>query len=80
MRIRSAGLFGRATVALFPPHRLEEGHSFFAEPATETDGSSEPGRRYMGIISASLSTMQTVQVRVTAATHLGRKGDSGTGP
>ena len=28
------GLFGREKVALFPPHGLEEGHSFFAEPAT----------------------------------------------
>ena len=28
------GLFGRDEVALFPPHGLEEGHSFFAEPAT----------------------------------------------
>ncbi|AZI57717.1 helicase [Nakamurella antarctica] len=62
------GLFGREQVALFPPHGLEEGHSFFAEPATDTDGRPEPGRRYVGIMSASLGSMQTVQVRVTAAT------------
>jgi Helicase conserved C-terminal domain len=62
------GLFGRQDVALFPPHGLEEGHSFFAEPATEESGTSEPGRRYLGVMSASLGSMQTVQVRVAAAT------------
>ena len=65
------GLFGRDEVALFPPHGLEEGHSFFAEPATLPDGSPEPGRRYLGIMSASLGSMQTVQVRVAAATLQG---------
>jgi hypothetical protein len=62
------GLFGRDKVALFPPHGLEEGHSFFAEPATLADGSPEPGRRYVGILSASLGSLQSVQVRVAAAT------------
>ncbi len=62
------GLFGRTQVALFPPHGLEEGGSFFAEPATLPDGSPEPGRRYLGIMSASLGSMQTVQVRVASAT------------
>ena len=42
------GLFGREQVALFPPHGLEEGHSFFAEPATLHDGTPAPGRRYLG--------------------------------
>jgi len=62
------GLFGRGHVALFPPHGLEEGHSFFAETATLPDGTPEPGRRYVGIMSASLGSMQTVQVRVASAT------------
>ncbi|MES2094207.1 MAG: helicase-related protein [Actinomycetota bacterium] len=62
------GLFGREQVSLFPPHGLEEGHSFFAEPATDIEGRPEPGRRYVGIMSASLGSMQTVQVRVAAAT------------
>lgn len=62
------GLFGRDRVALFPPHGLEEGHSFFAEPATLPSGQPEPGRRYVGIMSASLGSTQTVQVRVAAAT------------
>lgn len=65
------GLFGREDVALFPPHGLEEGRSFFAEPATLEDGSPEPGRRYLGIMSASLGSMQTVQVRVAAASLQG---------
>jgi hypothetical protein len=65
------GLFGRKDVALFPPHGLEEGHSFFAEPARLADGSLEPGRRYVGVMSASLGSMQTVQTRVAAATLQG---------
>ncbi|NKR43378.1 helicase [Rhodococcus hoagii] len=62
------GLFGRKRVALFPPHGLEEGHSFFAEPATSEDGTPAPGRRYVGIMSASLGSTQAVQVRVAVAT------------
>lgn len=62
------GLFGRQDVALFPPHGLEEGRSFFAEPARQADGSFEPGRRYIGVMSASLGSMQTLQTRVAAAT------------
>ena len=62
------GLFGRVDVALFPPHGLEQGHSFFAEPATLADGSPAPGRRYLGVMSSSLGSTQTVQVRVAAAT------------
>jgi hypothetical protein len=62
------GLFGREQVALFPPHGLEEGHSFFAEPAVNDDGAPQPGRRYVGVLSASLGSTQTVQVRVAAAT------------
>lgn len=65
------GLFGRTNVSLFPPHGIEEGHSFFAEPATSPDGQPEPGRRYVGIMSASLGSMQTVQVRVASATLQG---------
>ena len=62
------GLFGRDDVALFPPHGLEEGRSFFAEPARLPNGTLEPGRRYLGVMSASLGSMQTVQTRVAAAT------------
>lgn len=62
------GLFGREDVALFPPHGLEEGRSFFAEPARLPNGELEPGRLYLGIMSASLGSTQTVQTRVAAAT------------
>lgn len=62
------GIFGRTGVALFPPHGLEEGHSFFAEPARLENGDRAPGRRYLGIMSPSLGSTQTVQVRVAAAT------------
>ncbi|NEW42778.1 helicase [Nocardia cyriacigeorgica] len=62
------GLFGRTEVALFPPHGLEEGHSFFAEPARLEDGSRAPGRRYLGVMSPSFGSTQTVQVRVATAT------------
>jgi hypothetical protein len=64
-------LFGRREVALFPPHGLEDGHSFFAEILTNGDGKPLPGRRYLGVFSASLGSTQTVQVRVTAATLQG---------
>lgn len=62
------GLFGRTQVALFPPHGLEEGHSFFAEPARLENGRRAPGRRYLGVMSPSLGSTQTVQVRVATAT------------
>lgn len=62
------GLFGRQDVALFPPHGLDEGHSFFAEPAQLPDGKSAPGRRYLGVMSPSLGSTQTVQARVASAT------------
>jgi hypothetical protein len=71
---QTRGLFGREQVALFPPHGLEEGRSFFAEPAMLDNGKHEPGRRYLGIMSASLGSTQTVQVRVAAATLQGAVG------
>jgi hypothetical protein len=63
-------LFGRKeeNVRIFPPNGLEEGHSFFAEPQTLDNGELAPGRKYLGIFSASLGSTQTVQVRVAAAT------------
>ncbi len=61
-------LYGRERVALFPPQGLEEGQSFFAEPARLVGGSPAPGRRYIGVLSPSLGSIQTVQVRVAAAT------------
>ena len=65
-QIRS--LYGRQDVALFPPHGLEEGRSFFAEPDIDEDGIPKPGRRYIGVMSASFGSMQTLQTRVSAST------------
>ena len=65
-QIRS--LYGRQDVALFPPHGLEEGRSFFAEPDIDEDGIPKPGRRYLGVMSASFGSMQTLQTRVSAST------------
>lgn len=64
-------LFGRERVALFPPHGLEQGRSFFAEPETHEDGTLAPGRRYLGVMSGGLGSLQTVQVRVASATLMG---------
>jgi hypothetical protein len=61
-------LYGRQRVALFPPQGLEEGQSFFAAPARLADGKPAPGRRYIGVLSPSLGSIQTVQVRVAAST------------
>lgn len=74
--IRSYGkqvlhLYGRSKVKLFPPHGLEEGQSFFSAPAKLLDGTLAPGRRYLGVMSSSLGSIQTVQVRVAAATLQG---------
>ncbi|MFD9653491.1 helicase-related protein [Streptomyces mirabilis] len=64
-------LYGRTKTALFPPHGLSEGRSFFAEPAGESEGQPANGRLYLGILSPSLGSTQTVQVRVAAATLQG---------
>ncbi|MFF9078907.1 helicase-related protein [Streptomyces rubiginosohelvolus] len=64
-------LYGRQEAALFPPHGLSEGRSFFAEPAQNPDGTPASGRLYVGIMSPSLGSIQTVQVRVAAATLQG---------
>ena len=64
-------LYGRSRVALFPPQGLEEGRSFFAEPARTADGGLEHGRRYLGVMSPALGSIQAAQVRVAAATLQG---------
>ncbi len=62
------GLFGRDRVALFPPHGLEEGQSFFASSAAADDEAASPRKRYLGIMSASLRSTQELQVRLAATT------------
>jgi Helicase conserved C-terminal domain len=49
-------------VFLFPPQGLRAGDSFFAEEKTQA-----PGRLYVGVFGAALSSHVTAQVRVMAA-------------
>ncbi|WP_343899479.1 helicase-related protein [Arthrobacter rhombi] len=64
-------LYGREEATLFPPNGLEQGHSFFAEPAVNEDGTFKPGRRYLGIHAPALRSMQSTQVRVLSAALVG---------
>jgi hypothetical protein len=60
-------LYGRQSVALFPPSGLDASDSFFARYATEPDGEASPGRIYIGIHASGLGSVQTAQVRTFAA-------------
>lgn len=60
-------LYGRSDARLFPPHGLCADDSFFAVWARETDGSLQPGRRYVGVHGPGLGSMQTAQVRTASA-------------
>ncbi len=56
-------LYGRETVALFPPPGLSASDSFFAQHARRADGSLAPGRIYVGVHAPGLGSLQTAQVR-----------------
>jgi hypothetical protein len=56
-------LYGRSSVALFPPPGLTAGDSFFATYERRQDGSLAPGRKYVGVYAPGLGSQQTVQVR-----------------
>ena len=62
-----SSLYARSAVALFPPHGLDAGDSFFARYATRPDGALQPGRRYVGIHAPGLGSVQTAQVRTFSA-------------
>ncbi|WP_200913089.1 helicase-related protein [Arthrobacter sp. Leaf69] len=64
-------LYAREQVTLFPPNGLEQGHSFFSEPARGEDGRLLPGRRYVGIHAPALGSIQSAQVRTMSAALLG---------
>ena len=69
---QARALFARDRVALFPPHGLDAGDSFFARYATYPDGHGHAGeiregRLYVGIHGGGLGSMQTAQVRTFAA-------------
>lgn len=56
-------LYAREEVKLFPAPALDEDDSFFATYAVDENGEYMPGRKYLGINSPILGSMQTLQVR-----------------
>ena len=56
-------LYGRESVALFPPPGLTASDSFFARYALKPDGKPAPGRIYVGVHAPGLGSLQTAQVR-----------------
>jgi hypothetical protein len=56
-------LYGRDSVALFPPPGLAAADSFFARHARKADGTLAPGRIYAGVHAPGLGSLQTAQVR-----------------
>lgn len=56
-------LYGRQTVALFPPPGLDAGDSFFGRYARKHDGSRAPGRMYVGVNAPGLGSQLTTVVR-----------------
>jgi hypothetical protein len=56
-------LYARKDVKLFPPPALDEDDSFFATYAVDEEGNYLPGRKYVGIHTPILGSMQTLQVR-----------------
>lgn len=62
------GLYNRPMTALFPPHGLDASDSFFAQYAEdETTGEPARGRLYVGVHAPGLGSIQTAQVRTSAA-------------
>jgi Helicase conserved C-terminal domain len=60
-------LYGRGDVALFPPPGLEEGDSFFARYARDSQGELLPGRVYLGVHGPGFGSVQTAEVRTFTA-------------
>ncbi len=60
-------LYARESVALFPPPGLEAGDSYFARYAKRSDGTLEPGRKFIGVHAPGLGSLQTAQVRTFSA-------------
>lgn len=59
-------LYARTKCSIFPPPGLDADDSFFARQSIEADGSSSPGRMYLGIMAPGYLSMQTAQARVFA--------------
>lgn len=64
-------LYARHSASLFPPNGIEQGNSFFAEPARDENGKLLPGRRYLGVHAPALRSIQSAQVRTMSAALLG---------
>lgn len=65
-------LFARSRVALFPPHGVDAGDSFFARYARYPKGHARAGelregRLYVGVHGGGLGSLQTAQVRTFTA-------------
>ena len=60
-------LYGRESVALFPPSGLEAGESFFATTARDENGKLAPGRLYAGVMGSAYTSQQTAQARIYAS-------------
>ncbi|WNF21316.1 helicase-related protein [Mesobacillus jeotgali] len=58
-----SALYARDQIRLFPSPGLNEEDSFFATYALDTNGELMPGRKYVGINTPILGSMQTLQVR-----------------
>jgi hypothetical protein len=60
-------VYDRDKTRLFPSPGLDAEDSFFAQSAKNLDGKLMPGRKYVGINTPGLGSMQTLQVRALTA-------------
>lgn len=60
------GLYGRDSIALFPPSGLDAADSFFAREATDDEGNPKPGRLYAGVLAPAHGSVQTSEARIFA--------------
>jgi hypothetical protein len=60
-------LYGRDSVALFPPPGLDAGDSFFAQYARDEKGELLPGQLYVGVMGTGYGSLSTTQVRTHTA-------------
>ncbi|WP_435165124.1 helicase-related protein [Paenibacillus glycanilyticus] len=67
-------IYAREKTRLFPSPGLEVEDSFFAQNATDQEGNMMPGRKYVGINTPGLGSMQTLQVRSLTALLQGPVG------
>jgi hypothetical protein len=60
-------LYARTNTTLFPPPGLDAGDSFFARFARNEDGTLKPGRKYVGVNTPGLGSLQNTEVRTYTA-------------